>query len=167
MTIFLLHWWPTEIQNLSKEKYFDANLQSKNLGRPALSAPAVLCRPVVLQLANKACHVKVQTQGQILVTLHVRPAPQKHAHDAAELFTHVLAGFPPQTVILTDYRLKSDRQKPCWDQARLSSQVNKQVGITCVVHETQLGSVSLPYSLVGSRLYRCSSQSAMLKEVYC
>ena len=49
--------------NLSKEKYFDANLQSKNLGRPALSAPAVLCRPVVLQLANKACHVKVQTQG--------------------------------------------------------------------------------------------------------
>ena len=109
MTIFLLHWWPTEIQNLSKEKYFDANLQSKNLGRPALSASAVLYRPVVLQLANKACHVKVQTQGQILVTLHVRPAPQKHAHDAAELFTHVLAGFPPQTVILTDYRLKSDQ----------------------------------------------------------
>ena len=52
-----------ENTNLSKEKYFDANLQSKNLGRPALSAPAVLCRPVVLQLANKACHVKVQTQG--------------------------------------------------------------------------------------------------------
>ena len=27
--------------------------------------------------------------------------------------SYVLAGFPPQTVILTDYRLKSDQGRPC------------------------------------------------------
>ena len=64
---------------------------------------------MVLLLANKACHIKVHTHGQILVTLHVLPAPLKHMHAVAEKFTHALAGSPPQTVILTDYSLKLEQ----------------------------------------------------------
>ena len=79
-----------------------------NLGRPALPLQTVFFQPVVLLLANKACHVKVHNHGQILVTLYVLPAPLKHEHTVAENFTHTLAGSPPQTVILTDYSLKSD-----------------------------------------------------------
>ena len=53
--------------------------------------------------------MKVHIHGQILVTLHVLPAPLKHEHIVAENFTHTLAGSPPQTVILTDYSLKTDQ----------------------------------------------------------
>ena len=56
------------------------------------------------------CHLhKVHTHGQILVTLHVLPDPIKHVHDVAEKFTYALPGSPPQTVILTDYSLKSEQ----------------------------------------------------------
>ena len=79
-----------------------------NLGTPALPLQTVLCRPVFLLLANKACHIKVHIHGQILVTLNVLVAPLKHVYAVAENFTHTLAGSPPQTVILTDYSLKSD-----------------------------------------------------------
>ena len=81
----------------------------KNFGQPALPLQTVLFQPVVLLLANKACHIKVHIHGQILVTLHVLPAPLKHEHTVAKFFTYILAGSPPQTVILTDYSLKSDQ----------------------------------------------------------
>ena len=44
----------------------------------------VLCRPVVLLLAYNACYIKVNAHGQILVDLHVIPAPLKHVHTVAE-----------------------------------------------------------------------------------
>ena len=62
---------------------------------------------MVLLLANKACHIKVHTHGQILVTLNVIPASLKQVYAVAEKFTHTLAGSPPPTVIITDYSLKS------------------------------------------------------------
>ena len=69
---------------------------------PALPLQTVIFQPVVLLLANKACHIKVHIHGQILVALHVLPAPLKNVHAVPENFTHALAGSPPQTVILTD-----------------------------------------------------------------
>ena len=85
----------------------------KNLGSPALPLQTVIFQPVVLFLANKACHIKVQIHCQFLVTLHHLPAPLKHVHAVAENFTHALAGSPPQNVILTDYSLKSDHPLTC------------------------------------------------------
>ena len=69
----------------------------------------VLYRPVVLLLAYKACYITVNAHGQILVDLHVIPAPLKHVHTVAEKNSYDLAGSPPQTVILTEYSLKSDQ----------------------------------------------------------
>ena len=71
----------------------------------------VLFQPVVLLLANKACHIKTHIHGQILVTLNVIPAPSKHEHTVAKKFKHTLAGSPPQTVIHTNYSLKSDQDR--------------------------------------------------------
>ena len=68
----------------------------QNFGQPALPLQTVLFQPVVLLLANKACHIKVHIHGQILVTLHVLPAPLKHEHTVAENVTHTLAESPPK-----------------------------------------------------------------------
>ena len=116
--------------NIWKHKYCDAQ---NNLGSPDLPLQTVLWRPVVLLLANKACHIKVHTHGQILVTLHVLPASLKHVYAVAEKFTHALAGSPPQTVILSDYSLKSDH---CSWGCTTNSSVNKHTTGSCVQAHT-------------------------------
>ena len=73
---------------------------ANNLESSALPLQTVLCWPVVLLMANKACHIKVHIYGHILVYLHILPADLKHVHAVAEKFTNALAGSPPHSTLL-------------------------------------------------------------------
>ena len=85
----------------------------KKIRQTSIATSISIFQPVVLYLANKACHIKVHIHGQILVTPHVLPAPLKPEHTVTETFTETLAGSQPKIEILIDYSLK-------WDQATLA-----------------------------------------------